>query len=148
MLKLEKLLHHEGFYITFVNTEYNYKRFIKARGPISLDGLPDFRFKTIPDGLPPTDADATQHLPYLVQSMRRNTLGPFMSLVAKLNGSGTAFALDMPPVTCIISDGFLYFTIAAGEELGIPVACSSLWLLVVSWASTSFIIYWKKGLFH
>jgi len=121
MLKLAKLLHHKGFYITFVNTEYNHKRYLKARGPNSLDGLPDFRFETIPDGLPSTDADATQDLPALCQSMRRNVLAPFLSLVSKLNDSATAFASDMPPVTCIISDGFLCFTIEAGEELGIPV---------------------------
>ncbi|KAH7835725.1 hypothetical protein Vadar_029219 [Vaccinium darrowii] len=121
MLKLAKLLHHKGFYITFVNTEYNHKRYLKARGPNSLDGLPDFRFETIPDGLPPTDADATQDIPSLCQSMRRNVLAPFLSLVSKLNDSATAFASDVPPVSCIIPDGFLCFTIAAGEELGIPV---------------------------
>ncbi|KAH7834040.1 hypothetical protein Vadar_012157 [Vaccinium darrowii] len=121
MLKLAKLLHHKGFYITFVNTEYNHKRLLKARGLNSLDGLPDFRFETIPDGLPPTDADGTQDIASLVQSMKRNALAPFLNLVSKLNDSATAFASDVPPVTCIISDGFLYFTIAAGEELGIPV---------------------------
>ena len=26
MLKLAKLLHHKGFYVTFVNTQYNHKR--------------------------------------------------------------------------------------------------------------------------
>ncbi|KAM4073227.1 hypothetical protein ACB094_10G002400 [Castanea mollissima] len=29
MLKLSKLLHHEGFHITFVNTEFNQQRFMK-----------------------------------------------------------------------------------------------------------------------
>ena len=62
MLKLAKLLHHKGFHITFVNTEYNHKRLLKSRGPNSLDGLPSFTFETIPDGLPPTDANATQDI--------------------------------------------------------------------------------------
>ena len=42
MLKFSKLLHHKGFYITFVNTEFNHQRFLKIRGPNSLDGLSDF----------------------------------------------------------------------------------------------------------
>ncbi|KAG5526034.1 hypothetical protein RHGRI_032356 [Rhododendron griersonianum] len=54
MLNVAKLLHHKGFHITFVNTEYNHRRLLKSRGPHSLDGLPDFRYETIPDGLPPT----------------------------------------------------------------------------------------------
>lgn len=40
MLKLAKLLHHKGFHITFVNTEYNHKRLLKSRGPNSLDAMP------------------------------------------------------------------------------------------------------------
>ncbi|CAL8138717.1 unnamed protein product [Prunus armeniaca] len=59
MLKLAKLLHNRGFHITFVNTEFNHRRFLKSQGPNSLDGLPDFWFETIPDGLPDSDEDAT-----------------------------------------------------------------------------------------
>ncbi|XP_058194055.1 7-deoxyloganetin glucosyltransferase-like [Rhododendron vialii] len=118
MLKLAKLLHHNGFHITFVNTEYNHRRLLEARGPNSLDGLPDFRFETIPDGLPPSDANSTQDIPSLCESIRENALELFLSLVSNLNDTS---ALDVPPVTCIVSDGFMSFTITAGEELGIPV---------------------------
>ncbi|KAG5520356.1 hypothetical protein RHGRI_033059 [Rhododendron griersonianum] len=120
MLKLAKLLHHKGCHITFVNTEYNHRRLLKARGPNSLDGLPDFRFETIPDGLPPSDANATQHIPSLCESIRKNALAPFLSLVSKIN-DGCASPPDVPPVTCIVSDGFMSFTITAGEQLGVPV---------------------------
>ncbi|KAF7154828.1 hypothetical protein RHSIM_Rhsim01G0064800 [Rhododendron simsii] len=121
MLKLAKLLHHEGFHITFVNTEYYHKRFLRVRGPNSLDGLPDFRFETIPDGLPPSDPSAPQDMHSLLESIRKNALeAPFLSLVSKLNDS-SASGPDVPPVTCIVSDGFMSFTITAGEDLGIPV---------------------------
>ncbi|KAI6701639.1 hypothetical protein NL676_015963 [Syzygium grande] len=63
MLKLAKLLHHRGFHITFVSTEYIHKRLLRSRGPHSLDGLPRFRLDTIPDGLPPSDAGSTQDIP-------------------------------------------------------------------------------------
>lgn len=36
MLKLAKILHHKGFHITFVNTEYNHRCLLKSRGPDSL----------------------------------------------------------------------------------------------------------------
>ncbi|KAL5992500.1 hypothetical protein ACLOJK_013419 [Asimina triloba] len=49
MLKLAKLLHSKGFYITYVNTEFNHNRLLRSRGPHSLDGLDDFRFEAIPD---------------------------------------------------------------------------------------------------
>ncbi|KAL7167730.1 hypothetical protein ACSBR2_038231 [Camellia fascicularis] len=119
ILKLAKLLHHKGFYITFVNTAFNQKRLIKARGHDSLYGLPNFQFKTIPDGLPPSNPDATQDAPSLCGSARKNFLTPFRNLLANLNDSSIS---NNPPVTCIVSDGVLPFTITVAQELGIPVA--------------------------
>ncbi|ONI13674.1 hypothetical protein PRUPE_4G236900 [Prunus persica] len=60
MLKFAKLLHHRGFHITFVNTQFNHKRFLKTLGSNSLDGLPDFQFEAIPDSLPDSNEDTTQ----------------------------------------------------------------------------------------
>ncbi|CAN6720643.1 unnamed protein product [Malus baccata var. baccata] len=71
MLQLTKLLNYKGFHITFVNTEFNHKRLLRSRGPNSLDGLPSFRFETIPDGLPPTDVNATQDISTLCLSIRK-----------------------------------------------------------------------------
>ncbi|XP_024169626.1 (R)-mandelonitrile beta-glucosyltransferase [Rosa chinensis] len=115
MLKLAKLLHYKGFHITFVNTVYNHERLLKSRGAKSLDGLPSFRFKTIPDGLPLTDANATQHIPSLCYSTSKNCLAPFRSLLSVLNSSPNS-----PPVTCIVADGGMTFTLDAAQELGLP----------------------------
>ncbi|KAI5558430.1 hypothetical protein BDE02_17G041500 [Populus trichocarpa] len=118
MLKLAKLLHFKGFHITFVNTEYNHRRLLKSRGSSSLDGLPEFQFKTIPDGLPPSDiADATQDIPSLCDCTSTTCLAPFRDLIAKLNSSSI-----VPQVTCIISDACMSFTLDAAEEFGIPEA--------------------------
>ncbi|KAF8406037.1 hypothetical protein HHK36_008117 [Tetracentron sinense] len=119
MLKLAKLLHYKGFHITFVNTEFNHQRLLKSRGPDSLNGLHDFQFHTIPDGLPPTDIDATQDIPSLCVSTRDNCLVPFRSLLHKLNDTSSS---NVPPVSCIVSDGSMTFTLKAAEELGIPDA--------------------------
>ncbi|KAK7860158.1 linamarin synthase 2 [Quercus suber] len=116
MMRLAKLLHSRGFHITFVNTEFNHRRLIRSKGLDYVKGLPDFRFETIPDGLPPSDRDATQDLPALCDSARKNCLAPFKELVLKLNSSES----EVPLVTCMISDGFMSFAIKAGEELGIP----------------------------
>ncbi|KAG6652028.1 hypothetical protein CIPAW_06G154800 [Carya illinoinensis] len=95
MLKLAKLLHHKGFLITFVNTEYNHKRLLRSRGPNALDGFPGFRFETIPDGLP----------------------FPMPILLSKLNDTTSS---NVPPVTRIVSDGCMSFTLDAAEKFGIP----------------------------
>ncbi|XP_059279743.1 7-deoxyloganetin glucosyltransferase-like [Lycium ferocissimum] len=117
MLKLAKILHHKGFHITFVNTEHNHRRLLKSRGPDALKGLPSFRFETIPDGLPPCDPDATQDIPSLSKSTTTTCLGPFKELLTELNNTSSS---NVPPVSCIISDGSMSFTLAAAQDLGIP----------------------------
>ncbi|KZV28903.1 7-deoxyloganetin glucosyltransferase-like [Dorcoceras hygrometricum] len=117
MLKLAKLLNHKGFHITFVNTEYNHRRLLRSRGPNSLDGLPSFRFEAIPDGLPPSDADATQHVPSLCYSTSTTCLSPLRDLIMRLNNSGS---VNVPPVTCIVADGVMSFALEAAEDFGIP----------------------------
>ncbi|KAF5956107.1 hypothetical protein HYC85_008963 [Camellia sinensis] len=77
MLKLAKLLHHKGFHITFINTEFNHRRLLKSQGHHSISGTPSFRFETIPDGLPSSELDATQDIPALCHSILHNFLNPF-----------------------------------------------------------------------
>ncbi|XWS29540.1 hypothetical protein CRYUN_Cryun24cG0037800 [Craigia yunnanensis] len=115
MLQLAKLLHSRGFHITFVNSEFNHRRLVRSRGEEAVKGLPDFRFKTIPDGLPPSDCDATQVVPLLCDSTRRTCLAPFLELLVKLNSSS-----ELPPVTCIVSDGIMNFGTKAAEVIGVP----------------------------
>jgi hypothetical protein len=115
MMRLAKLLHWRGFHITFVNTEFNHMRLIRSKGPDYIKGLPDFRFETIPDGLPPSDRDATQDVPTICDSTRKNCLAPFKELVLRLNSSS-----EVPPITCIVSDGITGFGRKAAKELGIP----------------------------
>ncbi|KAL8156012.1 7-deoxyloganetin glucosyltransferase-like [Apium graveolens] len=117
MLKLAKLLHQKGFHISFVNTEFNHNRLIKSRGPGALDGLPDFRFYSIPDGLPPSDPNATQDIPTLCKYTSLYCLAPFSNLISRLNKSSVS---GVPPVTCIVSDGIMSFTLKAAEQFGIP----------------------------
>ncbi|KAJ7968242.1 Glycosyltransferase [Quillaja saponaria] len=116
MFKIAKLLHFKGFHITFVNTEFTHKRLIKSRGLNALDGLPDFQFETIPDGLPPTDVDATKDIQSVCDSIRKTGLVPLRNLLAKLSSASGV----VPPVSCIVSDGVMNFSIKAAQELRIP----------------------------
>ncbi|KAI3672846.1 hypothetical protein L6452_38946 [Arctium lappa] len=114
MLKLAKILHSKGFLITFVNTEFNHQRLLRSRGSDALRGLPSFRFETIPDGLPcPENLDATQELWSLAKSVDETCFHPFKSLVEKMNDSYS-------PVTCIVSDFLMCFTLDVAKELRLP----------------------------
>ncbi|XP_065847217.1 7-deoxyloganetin glucosyltransferase-like [Euphorbia lathyris] len=115
MLQLAKLLHQKGFHITFVNTEYNHRRLLRSRGPDFINKIPNFRFETIPDGLPPSDADCTQDVPSLCAATQKNCLAPFRKLLSKLMNSR-----EVPPVSCVVSDCFMSFTIKASQEVKIP----------------------------
>ncbi|XP_014518237.1 7-deoxyloganetin glucosyltransferase [Vigna radiata var. radiata] len=148
LFKLAKLLHLRGFHITFVNTDYNHKRYLKSRGPNALRGLPDFRFETIPDGLPPldddVDGDVSQHIPSLCDSIRKNFLQPFRKLLARLNHSATT-GLN-PPVTCLVSDCFVTFPIQAAKELEIPVLLLSPLSAAALWSFMHYGTLVQRGI--
>uniref|UniRef100_A0A6N2K230 Glycosyltransferase N-terminal domain-containing protein n=1 Tax=Salix viminalis TaxID=40686 RepID=A0A6N2K230_SALVM len=118
MIKLAKLLHCKGFHITFVNTVLNHQRLLKSRGPDAMTGLPGFRFESIPDGLPPSNENATEDVAAVCEAAMKNLLAPFNELLDKLNDSASSNA---PPVTCIVSDGIMLFAIDAAEMHQIPI---------------------------
>ncbi|XP_056173449.1 7-deoxyloganetin glucosyltransferase-like [Syzygium oleosum] len=118
MLNLAKLLHHRGFHVTFVNTEYNHNRLLRSRGPASLDDLPSFQFRAIPDGLPPSNGDATQDIPALCQSTQKLCLPYFQDLLERLNEESATSGF--PPLSCVVSDGGMSFTLDAAKAVGVP----------------------------
>ena len=122
MFELAKLLHSNGFYVTFVNTHFNHNRLFRSSGLQSLKLMEDFQFEAIPDGLPEPDRDATQDIPALCKSTSENCLTPFRDLLRKLNTS-----TSIPRISCIVSDGTMSFTLDAAEELGIPQALFWTW---------------------
>ncbi|CAH2033611.1 unnamed protein product [Thlaspi arvense] len=141
MLKVAKLLHTRGFHVTFVNTVYNHNRLLRSRGTNALDGIPSFRFETIPDGLPEIDGDTMQDVPSLCESTMKNCLAPFKELLRRINAGD-----DVPQVSSIVSDGTMCFTLDAAKELGVPE--------VIFWTTSAcgflaylhFISFIEKGL--
>jgi hypothetical protein len=124
MMKLAKILHGRGFHVTYVNSEYNHRRFVRSRGAGAVADLPGFSFATIPDGLPPCDADATQDTAALCYSTMTTCLPHFRALLADLNRRA-ADGGGVPPVTCVVADNCLTFSVDAAAELGVP--CALLW---------------------
>ncbi|GMH24701.1 hypothetical protein Nepgr_026544 [Nepenthes gracilis] len=55
-----KQLHSGDVHITFVITEFSHTG---NKGPDALNGMPDLRYKTTTDGLPPLKPDTMQHSP-------------------------------------------------------------------------------------
>ncbi|PKI66212.1 hypothetical protein CRG98_013380 [Punica granatum] len=56
-----------------------------------------------------------QDVPALCDSTRKNMLGPFRELLVEINSSK-----EVPPVSCIVSDGVMSFAIEAAKEIGVP----------------------------
>ncbi|KAL5825837.1 hypothetical protein ACOSQ3_021900 [Xanthoceras sorbifolium] len=108
----------------FANFYIQKRRLMRSKGPGSLKGLPDdFRLETIPDGLPPSDRDATQHLPSLSDSLKK-----------LLNASG-----QVPPVSCAVADKVKSFGLKAAKILGIKG--------VTFWSASAcgLLGYWQNG---
>ncbi|XP_042453493.1 linamarin synthase 2-like [Zingiber officinale] len=117
-LRLATLLLARRFHVTFVLTEYNARRLARSRGhEWAAAAGPSFSVETIPDGLPPPPSDkqdVTQDVPAVALSVRSTCLGPFRDLMARLGR-----APDVPPVTSIVSDGGMGFTV--DEDFDVPV---------------------------
>ncbi|CAN6206123.1 unnamed protein product [Urochloa humidicola] len=118
-LKLAKALHARGFHVTFVHTEYNHGRLLRARGPTAFDAGAgaegSFRFETIPDGLPPSDLDATQDIWALCEATRRTGPDAVRGLVERLNRAGGG----VPPVSCVVADGAMGYVVHVAKEMGL-----------------------------
>ncbi|KAL5216611.1 hypothetical protein ABZP36_008012 [Zizania latifolia] len=126
MLKLAVLLHARGIHVTFVNNEFNHRRLLRARGGRALDGAPGFHFAAIDDGLPPSDADATQDIPTLCHSTMTTCLPKFKALIAKLDEEADASTSGAARrVTCVVADSTMAFGLRAACELGLR--CVTLW---------------------
>ncbi|KAL5758938.1 hypothetical protein ACOSP7_021549 [Xanthoceras sorbifolium] len=135
LLQFAKLLHSKGFHITFVNSEFNHRRLLRSKGPDCLKGLPDdFQLETIPDGLPPSDRDATQDLPSLSDSLKKTGLTPFLKLIERLNSSG-----QVPPVSFVVADTTVSFAREAAKIIGIKG------IAVWTASACGLLGYWQYG---
>ncbi|KAL2930047.1 7-deoxyloganetin glucosyltransferase, partial [Bienertia sinuspersici] len=122
MLKLAKLLHAKGHFVTIVNTELNHRRLLESGGSTALDGMPRFRFEVVPDWEHNIGAEGIH---VLCNAVLTKFLDPFKDLLIKINdqaSSGSDSDSDSPPVSLILADCMMAFTLDAAEQLGnLPV---------------------------
>lgn len=134
MLKSAKLLHFKGFLITFVTTEFNHKHFRESSGPSSLDGLPNFRFETITDGLPPQ------------MQMPVNTLFLFVNLperrcwLRSSTSSANSTTLVLPSVALSRTGSFQQLASPQENNLEFLLCCSIQSRHAALWASNNFLL--------
>ncbi|KAL4016706.1 hypothetical protein IC575_024363 [Cucumis melo] len=126
MLNLAKLLHHKGFHVTFVITERNHQLVLKSRRPDSLNGLLDFRFRTISDGRPLLSLTSSiEHVHATCSSPSKDCFAPFCDLICQPNSMAASPSNNVPPISCIVGDALLPFTILVANMCKIP--CALLW---------------------
>ena len=122
-LQLAGLLHRcHGFDVTFVHTERNRLRLLRARGPGALAGAPGFRFAAVPDGLPPSDEDAARDDAAALLLSLPTVVPQFKDLVLS----------ELPAASCrrllLVSD--IDPILRAAREIGLP--CVTFWITSAS----------------
>eukprot|EP00262_Sarcandra_glabra_P006707 TRINITY_DN191_c0_g3_i1.p1 TRINITY_DN191_c0_g3~~TRINITY_DN191_c0_g3_i1.p1 ORF type:complete len:504 (+),score=36.73 TRINITY_DN191_c0_g3_i1:56-1513(+) len=118
MLKLAELLCLAGFHVTFLNTDHNHDRLLRfADVHTRLSSLPRFRFRTISDGLPADHPRSASKLMDLFDALQAHTKPLFREFLVSC-GPGSK---SRKPVTCVIADGVMTFTIDVAKDVGIPI---------------------------
>ncbi|XP_031279001.1 7-deoxyloganetic acid glucosyltransferase-like [Pistacia vera] len=117
MLNLAELLSHEGFQVTFVNSDHNHDRLLHNIDISSFyNRFPKFQFRSIPDGLTPDHPRFGLYFIDLFCSTRAVSKPAFRELLISFKEEKGPFQLP----TCIIADGIMCFAIDVAEEFEIP----------------------------
>ncbi|XP_020598393.1 7-deoxyloganetic acid glucosyltransferase-like, partial [Phalaenopsis equestris] len=134
MLRLADALSFAGsFRISFLNTVHNH-RLLRIFSPSKYSRFslrPNFRFISIPDGLPDDNPRSVHQLRELGHSLRTRSLDSFRAL---LLAGGSQDPNGWPPVSCLIVDGLMPLAMDAALALGVPpivfrtISASSLWV--------------------
>ncbi|XP_020681997.1 7-deoxyloganetic acid glucosyltransferase-like [Dendrobium catenatum] len=122
-----------GLRISFLNTDHNH-RLLRFSSPSQYSRFSlrsNFRFLSIPDGLPDGKPRSTLYLTELFDSLKTRSVDSFRAL---LLAGGNRDTDGWPPVTCVIVDGQMPYFMDAAQELGIPailfrtINAYSLWV--------------------
>ncbi|KAI5055851.1 hypothetical protein GOP47_0029372 [Adiantum capillus-veneris] len=121
MMQLAKRLIDEGFFITFLNTDYNHQKMFGKQAP-EVAKAPNLRFEHLPDGLPDGHNRFNEKPSGLTEFTAAILAlpGPVAKLVRHIANSN-----DSPPLTCIISDAFCSWMQDVADQFQIPRV--SLW---------------------
>ncbi|KAK2973764.1 hypothetical protein RJ640_002268 [Escallonia rubra] len=114
MFKLAELLCLSGLHVTFLLTKHTHSRLFRdTTTACHLNRYPGFRLETIPDGLPADHPRSGDRVMEILDSLKSTSKPLFKDVLT----TGR-------PVTCVVADGFLGFTLDVAKEMGIPVIYS------------------------
>jgi len=114
-LQIAKLLHHDGVYVTFINSEHNHRRVQATEGPGAVRGRDGFRFEAIPDGLSDADRGKQDYGRGLEMAVSTSWAAPFRDVITRLTCTP-----GVPPVTCVLTTMLMSFALGVARELRIP----------------------------
>ena len=109
-MELSQCIAKQGFKITFVNTEYNHKRVLKALGENNYLGS-EISLESIPDGLEPWED--RNELGKLTKSIFQVMPGKLQQLINRINMSGEE------RITGIITDWTMGWSLEVAEKMNI-----------------------------
>ncbi|KAL2541666.1 UDP-glycosyltransferase 85A2 [Abeliophyllum distichum] len=119
MLKLAELLCLYNLHVTMLLSEFTHGRLLlHANAQSHFAHYPGFRFVTMPDGLPEDHPRAGERILEILLSLKETGRPEFRRLMESTDRLSDGSARR--PVTCVIMDGVLSFSIPVLEEMGIP----------------------------
>ncbi|KAK4431734.1 7-deoxyloganetic acid glucosyltransferase [Sesamum alatum] len=120
MLKLAELLCLSKIQVTFLNTQQIQERLrINSAGAdVYFKRYPNFRFETVPDGLPEDNPRTGDQIGHLLESMDAVAVPIFRGMVTSGGEYGPG---SENQVTCIIADGIFTFAAGIAAEIGVPL---------------------------
>ncbi|XP_024986923.1 7-deoxyloganetic acid glucosyltransferase-like [Cynara cardunculus var. scolymus] len=119
MLKLAELLCLSGLHVTFLNSDIIHRRLLRYTDVVSrFSRYPGFTFETISDGLPPDHPRSGNRVVDIFDSIKMVTKPRFREMLLP---GGCLNCSNRPPVSSVIADGIMCFTIDVAKEIGIPI---------------------------
>ncbi|KAK1377974.1 UDP-glucosyl transferase 72B3 [Heracleum sosnowskyi] len=112
MLKLTELLCLANIHVTYLLTVETHTRLLANTDVSRYTKYPGFRFQTLPESVSDGNAQSMDIILNLHESMK--TAKAFLRNLLLCEGL-------KKPVTCIITDGVMRFTLDIGKEIGVPV---------------------------
>lgn len=118
MLKLAELFCLHDLHVTFINTDYIQGRLRSCSDVESrFRQYSNFRFRTIPDGLPEDNPRTGDEIVNLLESMEVVSKPIFTEMVT----SGPLGSNSEKQITCFVADGFFSFAVDIAKQIGVPL---------------------------
>nr|GMC98305.1 7-deoxyloganetic acid glucosyltransferase-like [Ipomoea batatas] len=117
MLKLAEIFClHATIHVTFLNTHHVHRRLLTfSDAGDRFSKYPNFRFATLPDGLPEDNPRTGDQILELIECIEKFTSPLFREML-------TAGAAGLQsPVTCLLVDGIFTFAVDVAREIGVPL---------------------------